>query len=254
MLTSSTQICKQSRERFDLSPDHILPILDGVDTEEFSPEKFPYDASLRDQLSIPEDKQIIVYMGLLKQYQGVDDMIEAARVLVYERGYTDAHFLVIGFPDEDLYAAKAAEKGLTEHMTFTGKVPYHETGHYMAIANVAIAPKIAMTEGDAKIYFYMAMGLPIVAYKRPASTEILGDLGLYAEMGNPNDLARVLHDALLQPRMLRDRGIANRQKAVDEYSWTAVARRIVDAYQLAEERMPHRKRAKSSVKARASVS
>jgi len=254
VLTSSTQICKQSRERFNLSSDHILPILDGVDTDEFSPKKFPYDANLRDELGIPPEKQLIVYMGLLKQYQGVDDMIEAARVLVHERGYTNAHFLVIGFPDEDVYAAKAAEKGLADAMTFTGKVPYHETGRYMAIADLAIAPKIAMTEGDAKIYFYMAMGLPVVAYKRPASTEILGDLGLYATMGDPVDLARALHEALRQPKMLKERGHANRQKAVDDYSWTAVARRIMDAYQIAEERMPHRKRAKSSVKARASVS
>lgn len=254
VLTSSTQICQRSRERFKLSSEHILPILDGVDTDEFSPEKSPYEVSLRDELGIPANKQVIVYMGLLKQYQGVDDMIEAARILVYEHGYTDAHFLVLGFPDEDVYAAKAAEKGLSDFMTFTGKIPYHETGRYMALADVAIAPKIAMTEGDAKIYFYMAMGLPVVAYKRPASTEILGDLGLYAQMGDPIDLAKTLHESLLQPELLKARGEANRQKAVDEYSWTAVARRIMDAYQIAEKRMPHRKRAKNSVKARASAS
>lgn len=254
IVTSSTQICQQSRQRFHLAEDHLWPILDGVDTDEFSPAAFPYDPELRRQLGIPEGKQVIVYMGLLKTYQGVDDMIEAARILVHERGYTDAHFLVMGFPDEDVYATKAAEKGLRDYMTFTGKIAYHETGRYMALADLAIAPKIAMTEGDAKIYFYMAMGLPVVAYERPASLEILGDLGLYARFNDPLDLARALHEALAHPELLKQRGTENRQKAVNEYSWTAVAHRIMEAYHIAEERMPARRRAKRSVESKLSLS
>ncbi len=244
VVASSTEIVAQSRQRFNLSDDHIWPILDGVDTDEFSPAVFPPEPALREQLGLPTDKQVIVYMGLLKTYQGVDDMIEAARVLVHERNYTDAHFLVLGFPDEDLYRAKAVGKGVGDYMTFTGKIPYRETGRYLALADLAIAPKISMTEGDAKIYFYMAMGLPVVAYKRPASLEILEDLGIYARLQDPNDLSRALHEALLQPDFLKARGAANRQKAVDDYSWTAVARRIMDAYAIAESRMSRRKRAR----------
>lgn len=242
VLTSSTEICRQARERFELSDDHIWPILDGIDTDVFSPERFPPDPSLRQRLGLPDDKQIIVFMGILKSYQGVDDMIEAARILVYERNYTDAHFLVIGFPDEDLYAQKAADQGVANYMTFIGKVPYQETGLYLALADVGIAPKISMTEGDGKIYSYMAMGLPVVAYERPASREILGDLGLYATVNDPHDLARALHEALLQPDFLKQRGRENRQKAVDELSWLVVAQRIVEAYEIAEKRMVSRKR------------
>lgn len=250
VLTSSTQICEQSRQRFNLRQDHIWPILDGVDTDEFSPAAFPPDPALRQQLGLPEGKQIIVFMGLLKTYQGVDDMIEAARILVQEHGYTNAHFLVMGFPDEDLYAAKAAEQGVGEYMTFTGKIEYRETGHYMALADLAIAPKIAITEGDAKIYFYMAMGLPVVAYERPASLEILGDLGFYAKFHDPTDLARALYEALSQPDLLKARGAANRKKAVEEYSWTAVARRIMEAYQHVQGRVGRYRVNRSEMKPR----
>ncbi|PJF43547.1 MAG: glycosyltransferase family 1 protein [Phototrophicales bacterium] len=242
VLTSSTEICRQARERFHLSADHIWPILDGVDTDVFSPEAFPPDPELRRALGLPEDKQIIVFMGILKPYQGVDDMIEAARILVYERNYTDAHFLIIGFPDEDVYAQKAAEQGVADYMTFVGKIPYQETGRYVSLGDLAIAPKISMTEGDGKIYFYMAMGLPVVAYERPASLEILGDLGIYAKFHDPQDLARALHETLLQPEFMKQRGQENRQKAIEEYSWLRVASRIVDAYSIAEQRMVSRKR------------
>jgi glycosyltransferase involved in cell wall biosynthesis len=243
VMTSSTQIYEQAMQRFKMSPDKLLAILDGVDTAAFSPDNYPYEEELFRQLNLPEDKKIVFFMGLLKQYQGVDDMIEAARGLVYDRGYTDVHFLVVGFPDEDEYAAKAAENGLSEYMTFTGKVPYYETGRYMALADLAIAPKIAITEGDAKIYFYMAMGLPVVAYEREASVEILGDLGLYAKYHDPVDLARALHEALEDDQLLARRGQENREKAVNDYSWEAVARRIMDAYDRAIERQtPERAR------------
>lgn len=243
VMTSSSQIYDQAMERFKLSPEQLLAILDGVDTDEFSPERFPFEPELKAQLGLPDDKKIVYFMGLLKQYQGVDDMLEAARVLIYDRGYTDVHFLVVGFPDEDVYAAKAADKGLSDYMTFTGKVPYYETGRYMALADLAIAPKIAVTEGDAKIYFYMAMGLPVVAYEREASVEILGDLGLYAKFHDPVDLARALHEALDNPTLLEQRGRENREKAVNDYSWGAVAQRIMDAYALAIARqIPERAR------------
>lgn len=235
-VTSSTQICDDSRERFGLADDHLWPILDGVDTQAFSPEAFPPEPELRASLNLP-DKPIIVFMGLLKEYQGVNDMIEAARVMVQEREFTNFHFLVMGFPDEDYYRNMAVEKGIGDYMTFTGKIPYNETGRYMALSDLAIAPKISMTEGDAKIYFYMAMGLPVVAYERPASLEILGDLGIYAKYHDPVDLARALHEALADPVFLRQRGQENRQKAVDDYSWQAVAHRILDAYDISIQRM-----------------
>lgn len=233
VVTSSEQIREESKARFHLADDHLLPIYDGVDTDTFSPQNFPPDPALRASLNLP-DKPIIVFMGLLKTYQGVDDMIEAVRVLVQERGFTDFHFLVMGFPDEDHYRAMAAQKGIAEYLTFTGKIPYQETGHYLALADMAIAPKISMTEGDAKIYFYMAMGLPVVTYERPASLEILGDLGLYARYNDPVDMARALHETLAQgPEFLRERGAANRQKAINKYSWAAVARGIVGGYEKA---------------------
>lgn|GEM_PF-54099 len=230
VVTSSTQIYEESRSRFGLADDHLYPIFDGVDTETFSPENFPYEPELFASLNLPANKPIVVFMGLLKTYQGVDDMIEAVRVLVKERDFHNFHFLVMGFPDEDYYRKMAAEKGISAYMTFTGKIPYDETGRYMALSDLAIAPKISMTEGDAKIYFYMAMGLPVVAYERPASVEILGDLGIYATYNDPVDMARALHETLDNPALMQERGAQNRQKAITEYSWDAVANRIVEAY------------------------
>lgn len=236
IVTSSSQIYEDTQTRFNITPPQISTILDGVDTETFSPQNFPPRPELRAELKLP-DKPIAIFMGLLKTYQGVDDLVEAVRIMVQERQFTDFHCLVLGFPDEDHYRAMAEQKGIGDYLTFTGKIPYDETGHYLALADVAIAPKISMTEGDAKIYFYMSMGLPVVAYERPASREILGELGLYAAYNNPTDLARALAETLSQPDLMQTRGADNRAKAVQNYSWGAVAYRIQEAYQHAMQKM-----------------
>jgi len=229
ILTSSSQICQDACARFGLSEQKISVIMDGVDTDALSPQRFPPDPQLRAALNLPE-KPTLIFMGLLKSYQGIDDLLAALHILVYERQFSAFHCLILGFPDEDAYRQLAAQKGLADFCTFTGRIAYEEIGRYLALADVAVAPKISMTEGDGKIYNYMAMALPVVAYDRPASREILGELGIYATLHNPPDLARALHETLNQPEQHQPRGTANRHKAEREYSWQAVAQRIIAAY------------------------
>jgi glycosyltransferase involved in cell wall biosynthesis len=76
----------------------------------------------------------------------------------------------------------------------------------------------------------MAMALPVVAYERPASREILGDLGIYAAYHDPLDLARVLMATLRDPELRRQRGAANRHKAIQAYAWEGLAQRLMSAY------------------------
>ena len=235
VVTSSSQIANESRRRFDLSPAHMLTILDGVDTDDLSPENFPPDPELRASLNLP-DKPIIIFMGLLKPYQGVDDMFEAICTMVNELKFTNFHFLILGFPDEDRYEATAESLGIADHMTFVGRVSYEQIGRYLALADLAIAPKISMTEGDGKIYCYMAMGLPVVAYDRPASREILQELGIYVPYHQPDKLALTLRDTLGNKEQLKQRGEENRERAVLAYSWRGVAERILHAYEQAFER------------------
>jgi len=229
VVTQSQQMVDDAIRDFDVRPDRIYHTYDGVDTDEFRP---GLDASdLRAQLKLPTDKKIVVFVGLLKPYQGVDSLLEAVKLLVNDLHYTGAHFLIMGFPDEDKYATRAAEMGIGAFCTFTGKIDYKQLPRYLALGDVAVAPKLSPTEGDGKIYNYLANGLPIVAYDRPASKEILGDLAFYAELGNAHSLAEALHRALTDEAKSAELGQRGRQMALDKYSWLAVAQRLVAAYQ-----------------------
>src|SRR5262249_39952681 len=194
VVTQSEQMVEDAVQNFGVRRDRIFHTYDGVDTEDLHPGiQAP---ELRQQLYLRVDKKGVVFLGLLKPYQGVDSLLDSIQILVQDLKYTGAHFLIMGFPDEDKYRAKAESMGIGEYTTFPGKIDYKQRKCYYALGSVAVAPKLSPTEGDGKIYDYLAMGLPIVAYDRPASKEILGDLAFYAELGNVKSLACALKGAL----------------------------------------------------------
>lgn len=228
VVTQSEQMVNDAIRDFGVRPDRIFHTYDGVNTDEFRPGIEADD--LRLALHLPSDKKIVVYIGLLKAYQGVDSLLDAIRILVCDLGYRGAHFLIMGFPDEDVYAARAASLGIGDYTTFPGKIDYKQAPRYLALGDVAVAPKLSPTEGDGKIYNYLANGLPIVAYDRPASQEILGDLAFYAELGDAHSLACALQAALTDEARAAELACKGREMAVEKYSWLAVAKRLMVAY------------------------
>jgi glycosyltransferase involved in cell wall biosynthesis len=214
-------------------PERIHAIPDGVDTERFrpfdgSPEWAAQRADLRAQLGIPPDRRIVVYIGLLAPYQGTNLLIEAAARMVPTM--PDVHFLIMGHPDPASYRALAASLGVGGHVTLPGRIIYRDLHSYLALGDVAVAPKISLTEGNGKISNYMAMGLPTVAFDTPVSREILADDGLYARRGDAADLAAKLTWALTNREYAATLGTRARARAVAHFSWDAAAARFEAIY------------------------
>ena len=77
---------------------------------------------------------------------------------------------------------------------------------------------------------YVAMGLPTVAFDTPVNREILGDLGVYAPIGDWTALATELEGVLRDPAAGRERGHALRAKAVAEHNWEESVESLLDVY------------------------
>ena len=206
---------------------HLLP--DTVDTDLFCP-KGTEDGilDLKQELGIPLGSQVVVYLGLLAEYQGITLLLEAARELVHE--YSDLHFLVMGHPNVEHYRALAARLGISEQVTFTGRIHYLEAHRYLRLGDVAVAPKLSATEGSGKLPNYMAMGLPTVAFDTQVSREYLGAWGLYARTGDYICLAEAIGSILEDRRRAATLGKKLRERAVREYSWPVLLQNLGDIY------------------------
>jgi len=214
----------------DLTESWLVPegrvksVIDGVDSAQFRP--FPRDAA-RQSLNLPLNGQVAVFLGVLNRYQGIDLLLDVVKILK-ERG-TALHFLVMGFPEES-YIKKAAAQGVADQITFTGRIDYAKAPLYLCAGDIAISPKISLTEANGKLFNYMACGLPTVVFNNPVNREILGDSGVYARLGDPADFASRIEELLHDQTRMNELAKAVRAMAEMKHSWSARGEQLADIY------------------------
>jgi glycosyltransferase involved in cell wall biosynthesis len=230
IITSSRHAADLLRNEFHCHSANIHIVPDCVNTDTFRPDALTEEErlSLKARLSIPPERKVVAYLGLLAEYQGTPLLVQAAAQLVQAR--PDVHFLIMGFPGEAGYRAYAHSLGLADHVTFTGKIPYQLAPRYLALGDVAVSTKISATEGSGKLLNYMALALPSVAFDTPVSREYLADWGVYAEPGNPAALAEALGSILADEERAATLGAGLRQRAIEKYSWEQAGRQIMGIY------------------------
>ena len=232
VLTSSTHAARLLVEQFKVPAIKVYPTPDCVNADTFNPANFP-DAeldALRQQLKLPAGKKIIVYLGVLAPYQGVNKLMESLTLLKQERD--DFHLLLMGYPGVPQYKELAAGLGLQNQITFTDKIPYQDAPRYLALGDIATAPKMSATEGSGKILNYMSIALPTVAFNTPVSREFLGDGGIFATEMTGQALAVALNRALdLSAPARRRLGQYLRQRVIEHFSWDTTGKEIDAIYQ-----------------------
>jgi glycosyltransferase involved in cell wall biosynthesis len=193
----------------------VTVIPDGVDAARMKGDPSgERRAAMRARLGIPPDAPVVVYLGLLAEYQGTSLLIESARLLLQRR--PGVYFIVAGYPGADVYKAAARQVGIQDRVLFPGRVPYELVPAFLSAGDIAVAPKVSLTESNGKVLNYMAMGLPVVAFDTPANRAILGDLGHLVPRQDAVHLALALDDAFDDTLAERD---ALRQRVMRVHSW-----------------------------------
>ena len=224
--------------------DRIVPLPDGVDVGVFRPGQ--PDVELAHRLGL-DRKRIIVFLGVLTEYQGVDLLLDAVPAVIHQR--PDAHFLVMGFPNEAHYRHLAAARGIERAVTFTGRVPYEQAPRWINLGEIAVSPKRSLTEANGKLLNYMACGRPVVASDTPVNREMLGEAGVYVAVGDAAALAARLVEMLVDPGEARARGAALRVRAEEEFAWPVLIERL-EALYLSVLEQPGRRKIAHSLNAR----
>jgi glycosyltransferase involved in cell wall biosynthesis len=235
IITSTQQAATMVQQEFKRHHS-VEPMPDCVNLDFFRPDVLSPQrrAMLRLRLGIPAKPPLVVYLGLLADYQGTHLLLKAARRI--KAAGIPCHFLIMGFPSVGHYARMAANLDIVDCVTFTGMVPYERAPEYLSLGDVAVAPKLSLTEGAGKILNYMAMALPTVAYDSAINREYLGPLGTYA--GPPGEV-KGLADAIALLVTAQDRradlGARLRERAGRLFCWERAAERLVNIYRHAKE-------------------
>ncbi|MDY6875398.1 MAG: glycosyltransferase family 4 protein [Chloroflexota bacterium] len=232
VIITSSQLGTLLLERdFNCSARRIHPLPDCVDLDFLQPDVLDSGevAVRKAALGIPLDRPVVAYLGLLTDYQGAPLLVKTAQILKQREVKT--HFLIMGFPNVSHYQQMATDLGVADMVTLTGKVPYEEIPTYLALGDIAVAPKLSATEGCGKILNYMAMALPTVVFDTPVSREYLGSLGVYAgKTGDPAAMADAITGLLNDPQRRIELGHRLRERAARHFSWDRAGRHLLAIY------------------------
>lgn len=228
VVTSSTPLAELLTDRWGVPPERVTPLPDGVDTDRFSPGG---GGEARERTGLPTGVPVVAYLGVMSRYQGVDLLLEVVKMLK-ERG-VGIHFLMMGYPHEE-YRERARAMGIGGMVTFTGRVPYGDVPPLLRSADMAVSPKLSLTEANGKLLNYLACGLATVCFDTPVNREIVGDAAVTVPLGDREGMASALARLAGDPTIRRALGERGRERAVSRLSWRVrgaeleeIVRRIV---------------------------
>jgi glycosyltransferase involved in cell wall biosynthesis len=213
-------------ENYDVDREqiHLLPL--GVDTDRFRPTDESYD------------RFSIVYVGSLARYRGIDTFIDAVAGLSKEHQRQIRIDLYGSGPEEyvsELIADAAEDSEFDIH--WHGLVAHEELPTRSARSDIAVSPippyEAFQVSSPAKLFEYLAMGLPVVASRIDPHERILNDgkTALLFDADSPADcrakLARLVTDDELRTRL----SVAARENS-SQHSWEGRFQVVADALEL----------------------
>jgi len=175
------------------------------------------------------DRSTVVYFGKLIENKGVQVLFEALRG-------RDARVVVVGFGD---YRATLEQQADGLDALFTGPLEHRHLVHLLALADAAVVPSIFPEAFGMVAAEAAAAGCPPIVANHSGLAEIARGLeadypaGLGGLASFPNGDAAALRDRLervlaLQGDERAELRDAARETAVARWSWTSVARRILE--------------------------
>ena len=178
---------------------------------------------------------MVGYVGVMGDQEGIDLLLEAARILVKERGRDIQFVLVGGGPALDGLREMAQQMGLQEHVTFTGRAPDKDLFEVLSTADVCVNPDRVNPMNDKstmnKILEYMAFSKPIVQFEVTEGRYSAAGASLYAEPNNTIDLADKIANLLDNPDKRIRMGRLGRARVETELNWDHQVPALITAYQ-----------------------
>ncbi len=202
-------------------------IFNGIDTALFRP-VLP-DLGLRVRLDLPPDSALLLWVGRLQPWKGVETAIRALLEL------PGASLLIAGDgEDRQRLETLAGEIGLSGRVRFLGAVPRAELPRLYASVDLMLATSFASETFGIALVEAQACGLPVVASRWGGFPEVIneGHTGLLFPPQDASALAAAAGALLNDPEHRRIMAEAGPAWA-SQFAWSAVADRVEQAYRIA---------------------
>lgn len=220
IFTISDRLRASFIEDFGIADGRVRTVYAGPNFDKDITEK-----ALRSSVARGNGGVRILFLGRNFERKGGDLVLDS--FLTLKGDFSDLELVIAGCPPRDLDYEGVTELGWLDKDTPDGK---RKLLNAFAEADVFCMP----TRFDAFGIVYveaMYFGLPCVGSDIYAVPEIIdhGETGFVVSPDDQDGLTEQLRRLIARPKLRREMGRAGRRRAVERFSWSTVAERIVSA-------------------------
>jgi glycosyltransferase involved in cell wall biosynthesis len=180
-------------------------------------------------------RYLVGYVGVMGRQDGLDYLIDAARVIIHDLVRPDIQFVLVGSgPELPRLRARVRSLGLDDQVVFTGRLSEEDLGSVLATADVCVNPDEANRMNDIstmnKVMEYMAVGKPIVQFDLHEGRVSAGAASLYATRNDAASLGKCIVGLIDDPETRARMGQLGARRLRDSLSWEAQVPRLLAAY------------------------
>ncbi len=214
-------------ERNGIDEAMVVSIPTGVDLERYRPQK-PAD-SLKKDLRATRWDLWVGTVAFLRDYKGLDDFIQAAKLTI--ETIPETRFLIVGSgPEEKNLAHRVAELNLSHGVVLTGF--REDIPQILSLLDVFVLPSVS-GEGIPQVLTQaLAMERAVVMTRVGGIPEIVqhGITGLLVDPRSPPQLADAICTLLRDKELRAKLGLAGKHRVVENYSLARMLDRTEELY------------------------
>lgn len=221
-------VCKRG-----VDPSRIVVIRNGVSAEFLC--DAPDGSRIRGRFGL-DGRVVLGFTGFVREWHGLERVID----LIADRGQTlNLHLLIVGDgPVLGDLKERAAQRRVSDRVTFAGLVPREQIIDYIAAFDIALQPQVVAYASPLKLFEYMALGRAILAPSTANIREVLSENeALLFEPDSDTAFQAAVERLCSDPELRKRLGDAARATVVRKgFTWSNNARRIVMLFQNALEK------------------
>ena len=178
-------------------------------------------------LNLPEDGKLILFFGFIRDYKGLDILLEAMKILNAE---LNIKLIVAGeyYSNEEKYRRIINALGIQNQLyLFTDFIPTSKVKFYFSACDAVILPYRNATQSGI-VQIAMNFHKPVIATNVGGIPEVISDnsTGFIVKNESPQDLAKAIKNFYKDNK--EDQFISNIIKETTKYSWSTFTEGLFD--------------------------
>lgn len=223
VIVTTTSYGEVARSRGRVAPDRVTVVRNGPDVDRMK--RGPADPAL-----VTPGRTLVAYLGMMGPQDGVGTVVHAMDHVVNGLGRDDIEVALLGDGESREAAERLAhERGLADHVRFTGMADRDQIHRYLSTAALGLSPEPRDDFNDRSAFIkvgeYLSYGLPVLAFELRETRRTAGDAAVYVAPDTPQAYGEALVRLVDAPDRREAMSLAGRQRAVDVLSWHEQARR-----------------------------